>query len=444
MTNRTPLRSFRNSNQVQLLSGSGHADFVCRGHLSLKATHRGSFEFAEGRTLSERGTCIVGVDPQYDALSALRLRGEVLITLRCGSFADTVRGHMNPKYLHGDPLIFRTHPHPQWRSICIGCDKDAAMLDRRLVQALREPDAVLHVRIERLTSPTKPQGILYLIGSPLGNHEDLSPRALRTLRSVDLLLAEDTRTIKPILKASRATARVISYHDHNEADRLAEVLRELDEGARVGLVSEAGMPLISDPGYRVTAAAAARGCLVSPVPSGDAITSALCVSGLPVARFAFVGFLPRELEKRRAIVAEMSASTTTSVFFESPHRIEETLSILCTHAPERRVAICMDLTKRTERIVRGFPAHLRQVCLEQPLAGELTIVIEGGGKLAQETVASMEVLRMIDSLVQAGTATKTIAAAVAAATGMKRRVAFALVVSRRQGDLQTDADGDDD
>lgn len=443
MTDRAPVRSCRYTNRPQILPGSMHAEFVCKGHLSVKATHRGSFELAEGSLLSERGTCIVGVDPQYDALSVLRLRGEVQITLRCGAFADSVRGRMNPKFLHGDPLVFRTFPNPQWRSICIGCDKDAAMLDRRLVRALCEPGAVLHVRIERLQSQTKPQGILYLIGSPLGNHEDLSPRALRTLRSIDLLLAEDTRTVKPILKASHSTARVISYHDHNEADRLAEVLRELDEGARVGLISEAGMPLISDPGFRVTAAAAERGCLVSPVPSGDAITSALCVSGLPVARFDFVGFLPRELEKRRAMVAEMSVSRKTSVFFESPHRIEQTLSTLCTHAPERRVAICMDLTKRTERIVRGFPAEVRELCLAQPLTGELAIVMEGSGALPRDTEVSNEVMRMIDSLVLAGTATKTIATAVTAATGMKRRVAFALVVSRRHGDLQNAAYGDE-
>lgn len=444
MKGSTPFRSSQRTGGKQGVSfGPEYADIVCKGHPSLKATHSGSFELADGPELTERGTCIIGVEPQCDLSSLLMLRGDVLITLRCGTITDTVRGRMNPKYLHGDPLIFRTYPHPQWRALCIDCNKDAALLDRRLVQVLRERDAMLNVRIEMLQGAANPQGILYLIGSPLGNHEDISPRALRTLRSVDLLLAEDTRTVKPLLKASGATARVISYHDHNETDRLPEVLRELDKGARVGLISEAGMPLISDPGYRITAAVAERDCLVSPVPSGDAVTSALCASGLPVAHYAFVGFLPRESTKREACIVEMSLSPVTSVFFESPHRITQTLSTLCTHAPERRVAICMDLTKRTERILRGLPADVREACRVQPLIGELTIVMKGCTDLAQDLAVSPEMIRMIDSLVESGTSTKTITAALTAATHLKRRAAFALVVSRREGAMQAEFDGDE-
>jgi len=418
-------------------------EFTCSGHAQVSATHSGTFELVSETSLTAAGTCIIGVGASPDEGQLLQLRGEVKITLTCSDASDSVRGFVNPLYVSGDPLVFRKHIKPQPRSLCIACDKDSADLDRRLVRALGVPGAQLRVRIEsaRRDVTRAGGGVLYLLGSTLGNPEDLSPRTPRILRSLDLILVEDTRTVRPLLKAAGASAPAISYHDHNEAQRLAQVLRELDGGARVGVIAEAGMPLVSDPGFRIVEAAIKHGHLVTAVPSGDAVTTALCVSGMSVAKYSFVGFLPRRQSERRSALVELDALPWTFAFFESRHRIEATLADICTVMPERAIAVCVDLTKRTERVVRGTANQVLEVCHSRPLLGELTVVVQGRGRVAQRVEASEEMQRAVNSLVESGVSTKTIAKALAAASGMRRRNAFAEVLELRNAAYPDDPGG---
>jgi len=216
--------------------------------------------------------------------------------------------------------------------------------------------------------------VLYLVATPIGHLEDITLRALRVLGEVSLVAAEDTRTARKLLSHYGIRARLLSYNEHNKAARIPQLLAHLRQGD-VALVSEAGMPAISDPGSDLVAAAAAAGFRVAPVPGPSAVVAALAVSGLPTRQFLFLGFLPRRAGERRRLLGEVKGLGCTLVALESPHRLRQSLADLLAVLGDRRIAVCRELTKAFEEVFRGTVsgalAHFQEP------RGEFTLVIEG-------------------------------------------------------------------
>ncbi|QHT58678.1 16S rRNA (cytidine(1402)-2'-O)-methyltransferase [Paenibacillus lycopersici] len=220
-------------------------------------------------------------------------------------------------------------------------------------------------------------GTLYLVGTPIGNLEDMTFRAIRILKEVDLIAAEDTRQTRKLLAHFEINNRLVSYHEHNKEASGPELIRLLEAGQSIALVSDAGMPAISDPGADLAAAAAARQLAVVPVPGANAALSALIVSGLPTERFLFAGFPPRERKPLAAWLTKLQRQEETLICYESPHRVAKTLPVMLEVLGDRRIAMVRELTKRHEEIVRGTIAECIAWLEEHPPLGEYCIVIAG-------------------------------------------------------------------
>ena len=223
-------------------------------------------------------------------------------------------------------------------------------------------------------------GRLDVIASPIGNVEDLSPRARAALAGADLVAAEDTRRTGSLLAAIGVSRPLVSLHEHNEEARVAELVARLSAGAVVALVSDAGTPLISDPGFALVRAAAAAGISIRPIPGPSAVTAALSVAGLATDRFAFEGFLPARAGERRKALEALAGEARTLVFFEAPHRIVETLDDMGrTLGGARRALLARELTKTHETLYRGTLAELAAQAAREPnlARGEITLVVEG-------------------------------------------------------------------
>lgn len=223
------------------------------------------------------------------------------------------------------------------------------------------------------------KGVLYIVATPIGNLEDITQRALRILREASLIACEDTRQTRKLLDHYGIVAPTVSYHEHNEAGRAEELVRKLEQGAAVALVSDAGMPGISDPGYRVVKLAIERGITVVPIPGPSALTAALVGSGLPIDAFEFRAFLPSKSGQRRTMLEMLRATPHTIVFYEAPHRIRETLEdVVAILGPERPVVIARELTKLHEEFIRGTAAEVRELLHNRELKGEITLLIGAG------------------------------------------------------------------
>ncbi len=225
-------------------------------------------------------------------------------------------------------------------------------------------------------SPTKnPGGCLYLVGTPIGNLEDITLRALRTLKEVDLIACEDTRLTQKLLNHYDIHTPTISYHEHNEMVRAPELVLELEQGMKVALVADAGMPAISDPGHHLISLALRHGIPVVPIPGASAFVAALVASGLPTDVFRFVGFLPARRTSRRKAIKEMSGSPSTLIFFEAPRRLRETLHDLLELLDDRQAVIAREVTKVHEEFLRGHLAQLLAELKDRELKGELTLLV---------------------------------------------------------------------
>jgi 16S rRNA (cytidine1402-2'-O)-methyltransferase len=228
-------------------------------------------------------------------------------------------------------------------------------------------------------------GLLILLGMPIGNVSDISPHALTILNKANLIAAEDTRKYFRIAKelGIAKNAKVISYHDNSEGDKSNQLLAALDRGETVVVLSDAGMPTISDPGYRIVNAAISAGHKVTTIPGPSAVTAALAVSGLPTDRFCFEGFLSRKTGERKNQLTQLAAELRTMVFFEAPHRLSDTLQDMAEVFGERRSGvICRELTKTYEEVIRGELAELAAWAKGEVL-GEVTLVIAGADSAAQ-------------------------------------------------------------
>ena len=218
---------------------------------------------------------------------------------------------------------------------------------------------------------------LYLVATPIGNLEDITLRALRVLKEAGLIACEDTRHTQKLLNHYAIATRTISYHEHNEAARAEELVKELEKGVSIALVTDAGMPGISDPGYRIVARAIERGIAVVPIPGASAFVAALAASGLPTDSFEFHGFLPAKRGQRRAKLESTKASTETQVFYEAPHRVKEAVEdIVEVLGRERRLVVAREVTKLHEEFLRGPAADVLGTLQSRgDIKGEITLLI---------------------------------------------------------------------
>ena len=256
---------------------------------------------------------------------------------------------------------------------------------------------------------------LSVCATPIGNLDDVTLRVLEELRSADVVLCEDTRHTRVLLDRHGISARLLSYHEHNEAKRVAEVLPRLRAGERLALVSDAGLPGISDPGARLVAAALAAGVGVTVLPGPSAVDTALVASGFAAERYQFVGFLPRGARALGALWDELAGWAHPVVAFESPRRLPATLRSLAAVQPEREVAVCRELTKRFEEVARGSAEEIAARFAEPP-KGEITLVLGPGGGRRDDDDA----VAVVAELVSAGLSRRRAADLVARLTGASR------------------------
>lgn len=246
-------------------------------------------------------------------------------------------------------------------------------------------------------------GTLYVVATPIGNLSDMSPRGVETLRSVAWIACEDTRQTGKLLAHFGITARTVSYHEHNEAERSEELARRLEAGDSVALVCDAGTPLVSDPGFRLVRKAVERGMRVVPVPGPAAATAALSASGLETSRFYFGGFLPRKGGERRRALAQLSGLEATLVFYEAPHRIVETLKDVEAVLGSRQVVVARELTKVHEEFLRGTAAEVR-AALERcgSVRGEITLLVGRGEAPRRASSAACDLREELEKLEREG------------------------------------------
>ncbi|MEU2559283.1 16S rRNA (cytidine(1402)-2'-O)-methyltransferase [Streptomyces longispororuber] len=276
-------------------------------------------------------------------------------------------------------------------------------------------------------------GTLVLAGTPIGDPADAPPRLAAELGRADIVAAEDTRRLRRLAQALGATVggRVVSYFEGNESARTPELADALDGGARVLLVTDAGMPSVSDPGYRLVAAAVERGVRVTAVPGPSAVLTALALSGLPVDRFCFEGFLPRKAGERLARLREAAEERRTLVYFEAPHRLADALAAMAeAFGPGRRAAVCRELTKTYEEVRRG-PLEELAAWAADGVRGEITVVVEGAPERDPADLDDGELVRRVRAREEAGERRKEAIAAVAADTGVPKRRVFDAVVAAK-------------
>lgn len=271
-------------------------------------------------------------------------------------------------------------------------------------------------------------GTLHVVPTPIGDPEDITLRALRVLREADVVAAEDTRVTQQLLRHHGIQARLVSCHDHNEPARASEIVDRVRNGERVALVSDAGTPLVNDPGWRVVRACIDAGLHVDVLPGPCAAIAALTGAGLPVDRFFYGGFLPRDEGPRRAALAELAGLRATLVFYESPQRLAGALDTLAEVWPTRPVVVARNLTKEHEQWIRGTAAEARAI-LGDETRGEVVLLVGGAPEGPTVTVDTLD--DEIDRRLAAGEGPKDIATSLAAATGLPRREVYQRVLGRK-------------
>jgi len=269
---------------------------------------------------------------------------------------------------------------------------------------------------------------LVVCPTPIGNLEDITLRVLSALREADVVACEDTRRTRTLLERYGVTAKLVSYHEHNEEARSAELVERMRDGQIVALVSDAGMPLVSDPGYLLVRACITAGLAVEVLPGPTAAIAALVASGLPADQWRFAGFLPRKKgELRRALAGEGG----TLVAFESPKRVPATLAMLAEVDPDRQVAVCRELTKVHEEVARGTAAELAERYADSPPKGEVVLVLGPASKPEGDPEGLPPGLEQLGRLVRAGAKPRPAAQAVAELTGGSANALYRALAERR-------------
>ncbi len=221
------------------------------------------------------------------------------------------------------------------------------------------------------------KGVVYIVSTPIGNLEDITLRALKILKDVDLIAAEDTRRTRKLLSRFDIHTPLVSYFEHNELKRLDKLLSHVKRGKDIALVSDAGTPGISDPGYRLIQEAIEREIPVIPIPGPSAAITALSIAGLPTDSFAFIGFLPKKGGKRRKLLDKLADSMWTSILYESPHHLMQTLEDLLVACGDRQIVVTRELTKAFEEVIRGTISEVIDILKGRKIRGEITLVLGG-------------------------------------------------------------------
>jgi len=272
-------------------------------------------------------------------------------------------------------------------------------------------------------------GLLYLVATPIGNLEDITYRAVRILGEADLIACEDTRETRKLLDRYGIRKPTVSYHEHNEAERSVELAARLRAGAVIALVSDAGMPLVSDPGYRLVRAAVESGVPVQPVPGASAVLAALAASGLPTDAFHFGGFLPVKPGQRKKALEALSNESATLVFYEAPHRILEALEAVEETLGPRPVVVARELTKLHEEFLRGTPAEVRsQLAGRDAVKGEITLLV---GKAQAPAPDDTPLELQVEELMRGGVPRMEAIKEVARRRGLSKREVYNAVVERK-------------
>jgi 16S rRNA (cytidine1402-2'-O)-methyltransferase len=265
-------------------------------------------------------------------------------------------------------------------------------------------------------------GRLYIVATPIGNLEDITYRAVRVLGEADLIACEDTRQTRKLLDHYAVHKPTISYHEHNEAERAPELIERLRAGEKIALVSDAGVPLVSDPGYRLVKAAAEAGIFVEPVPGPSAVLAALSASGLPTDAFHFGGFLPSKPGQRIHALEKLAEEQATLIFFEAPHRVVETIEAIERVLGVRPIVVARELTKLHEEFLRGTPSEVRaQLLSRDAIKGEITILI---GKATEPPAQETPIVEAVESLVRNGTPRMDAIKQVARQRGLSKREVY--------------------
>ncbi|MFC4945738.1 16S rRNA (cytidine(1402)-2'-O)-methyltransferase [Pseudonocardia sp. GCM10023141] len=283
------------------------------------------------------------------------------------------------------------------------------------------------------SAPSSTTGRLVLAATPLGQSRDASARLVDAIATADVIAAEDTRRLRALAAALGVTitGKVISHYDAVEDARMPRLLEDVREGRTVLVVSDAGMPAVSDPGYRIVAAAAAENLPVTCLPGPSAVTTALVLSGVPCERFCFEGFAPRRDGERRRWLDTLRTEARATVFFESPHRLADTLATAVdVLGAERAAAVCRELTKTHEEVLRGTLAELAAWAEEGPVRGEITVVLAGAAPSAAPTVESL--VGAVQERVADGERMKDAVSVVAAAAGVPKRDLYAASLAAQQ------------
>ena len=276
---------------------------------------------------------------------------------------------------------------------------------------------------------TEPKpGTLYVVGTPIGNLEDMTFRAVRILQTVDLIAAEDTRHTGKLLQHFQITAPQLSYHDHNSTSRVPELLAQLSSGKAIALVTDAGMPGISDPGYELVKACVEAGILVVPIPGPSAVITALSAAGLPTEKFVFEGFLPTKKQDRQERLEFLQAEARTIIFYESPHRLRQTLQDLAAVLGERQIVLARELTKLHEEFWRGRIGDAITHYTEREPQGEYTLVV-AGFPLVKPQLSEAELISELQQIMAQGISRSQASRQLANATSLPRRQLYQLALS---------------
>ena len=410
--------------------------FRCHGHPRITGSHTKTVEFTRDDEVTARATCVIGVRSEHDDRALGRLRGDVEVTLECGGERDTFVATMSAFFIGDDALVFRHGPGLRGRTLAFDATKSAAEIDRALVAAVGAADAEVQVTIRELGRGDQ-RGALFVVSVPIGNDEDLSPRARRVLEAADVVLAEDTRRFRELTHRTglHIQAKVLSYHDHNEAERAGEVLAQLERGARVALVSDAGTPLCSDPGYVVVSRAVDAGLAVSPVPGPSSLLAVLSASGLAVDRFTYAGFLPRRSSARQTEIRRLSERGEAFVVHEAPRRVGGLLADVAAVCPEWQLCIGREVTKVFEEFRRGTADELLAGLADaDETRGEFTLVAappprSTDAAVETDTPADERLDRLLRALLRQGVTPKTLASALAELPGTSHKQAYAHVLA---------------
>lgn len=272
-------------------------------------------------------------------------------------------------------------------------------------------------------------GILYIVPTPIGNLEDITLRALRVLKEVELIAAEDTRHTQHLLAHFGIQTALTSYHDHNERAKARTLVERLKSGASIALVSDAGTPAISDPGYRIVVEAIAAGIKIIPLPGASALTAALCASGLPTDRFLFEGFLPAKTQERRSKLQSLRGESATLVFYEGPHRLVEALGDMLKILGDREIAVAREVTKLHEEFRRGRLSEVIAALGAHEIKGEIVIVVKGF--TGEEQLSAAELNATIRQLAGDGMGVKEIAELLGERYGLAKKEVYKLALDLR-------------